>query len=78
MAFAPVFDTLAVFRAPEVILVRWFLLPAALTLGFALLAAARLGAVALMPQIAVIGMKEFFAAEALSLGLTLHWRTQKN
>jgi hypothetical protein len=77
MAFAPVFDTLAVFRASEVILVRSFLLPAALTLGFALLAAARLGAVALMPEIAVIGMKEFFAAEALALGLTLHGGLKK-
>ena len=32
MGFAPVFDTLAVFRAAEVILVLWTLLPAALTL----------------------------------------------
>jgi len=77
MAFAPVFDTLAVFRALEVILVRWFLLPAALTLSFALLAAPRLGAVALMPEIAVIGMKKFFAAEALALGLTLHGGLKK-
>ena len=77
IAFAPVFDTLAVFRAAEVILVLRFLLPAALTLRFALFAASRLGAVALMTQIAMIRLIELFAAKAFALARTLHRATQK-
>lgn len=77
VAFAPLFDTLAIFRTAEVILVLRFLLPLALTLRFALLAARRLRAVALMTQITTIRLVELLAAEALALGRTLHGRTQK-
>jgi hypothetical protein len=77
MGFAPVFDTLAVFRAAEVILVLWTLLPAALTLSFTLLAACRLGAVMLVTQVTMVRWKEVTAAEALALGRTLHRQTQK-
>ena len=62
IGFAPVFDTLAVFRAAEVILVLWTLLPAALTLRFTLLAACRLGAVALVTQITMVRRIELTAA----------------
>ena len=72
MAFAPVLDTLAVFRTPEVVLVLRSLLPAVLTLRFALFAAGRLRAVALMTQIAMIGAIELLAAKALAPGTTLH------
>jgi hypothetical protein len=77
LALRQVFDTLAVFRPAEVILVFWTLLPAALTLRFTLLAACRLGAVALVTHITMIGRKEIAAAEALALGRTLHRQTQK-
>ena len=77
MGFAPVFDTLAVFRAAEVILVLWTLLPAALTLSFTLLAACRLGAVMLVTQVTMVRWKEVTAAEALALGRSLHRQTQK-
>jgi hypothetical protein len=49
----------------------------ALTLRFALLAASRLGAVALMTKITMIRMVELSTAEALALGRTFHRRTQK-
>jgi hypothetical protein len=77
VGFAPVFDTLAVFRAAEVILVLRTLLPSALTLSFTLLTACRLGAVMLMTQITMVRRKEVAAAEALALGRTLHRQTQK-
>ena len=77
IGFAPVFDTLAVFRAAEVILVLWTLLPPALTLSFTLLATCRFGAVALVTHITMIRRKEVAAAEALALGRTLHRQTQK-
>jgi hypothetical protein len=51
--------------------------PAPLTLGFALFATGRLGAVALMTQITMIGTIEFFAAKALALPGPLIGRTQK-
>jgi hypothetical protein len=76
IAFAPVFDTLAVFRSAEVILVLWTLQPEALTLRFTLLAACRLRAVALVTHITMIRRKELAAAEALALGRTLHRQTQ--
>ena len=77
IGFAPVFDTLAVFRPAEVILVLWTLQPAPLTLRFTLLAACRLGAVALVTHITMVRRKEVAAAEALALGRTLHRQTQK-
>src|SRR5271165_6374934 len=77
IGFAPVFDTLAVFRSAEVVLVLWTLLPAALTLRFTLLAAYRLGAVALVTHITMIRRIKITAAEALALGRTLHRPTQK-
>src|SRR6202047_5406045 len=77
MGFAPVFDTLAVFRSAEGILVLWTLQPAALTSCFTLLAARRLGAVALVTHITTIRRKEIAAAQALALSRTLHRRTQK-
>src|SRR5260370_12359688 len=77
IGFAPVFDTPTVFRPAEVILVLWFLLHAALTLRFTLLAACRLGAVALVKHMTMIRRKEVVAAEALALGRTLHRQTQK-
>jgi hypothetical protein len=39
MALTPFFDTLAVLRPAEVVLIVWFLQPPALTFGFALFAA---------------------------------------
>jgi hypothetical protein len=51
--------------------------PAALTFRFALLAACRLGAVALMMHITRIWRIELAAAEALALNGTLHRQTQK-
>jgi hypothetical protein len=77
MGFAPIFDTLTVFRSAEVILVLWPLQPAALALRFTLLAACRLAAVALVTHITMIRRKEVTAAEALALGRTLHRQTQK-
>jgi len=53
------------------------LLPVALTLRFALLAADRFGAVALMTQITMIPMIELLAAKALALGRTLHCANSK-
>ena len=58
-------------------MVLWSLQPAALTLRFTLLAACRLGAVALVTHITMIRRKEVAAAEALALGRTLHRQTQK-
>src|ERR1700741_3854994 len=78
MAFAPLLDSPAVFRAPEVVLVLRPLLPATLTLRFALFAAARLRAGALIPQVASIGTIKLFAAKAFAPGGTLHWANSKN
>ena len=62
IGFAPVFDTLVVFRPVAVILVLWTLQLAPLTLRFTLLAACRLGAVALVTQITMIRRIELIAA----------------
>src|ERR1700740_1265363 len=78
MAFAPLLDSPAVFRAPEVVLVLRPLLPATLTLRFALFAATRLTAIVLMPQVASIGTIKLFAAKAFAPGGTLHWAHSKN
>jgi hypothetical protein len=64
-------------QSAEVVLVLWTLLPAALTLHFTLLAAYRLGAVALVRHITMIRRIKITAAEALALGRTLHRQTQK-
>jgi hypothetical protein len=68
-----------VFGLAEVILVLRTLKPATLTFRFALLAACRLGAVALMMHITRIWRIEIAAAEALALNGngTLHRQTQK-
>jgi hypothetical protein len=68
MGFAPRLDSLAVFRPAEVTLVLRLLQPAALRFDFALLAARRLRAVALMVAIAVIGSEQLFAMVAFALG----------
>ena len=70
MGFAPVFDTPAVIRSAEVILVLRTLQPAALTSCFTLLAARRLGAVALVTHITTTRRKEIAAAEALAFSRT--------
>jgi hypothetical protein len=51
----------------EVIKIVGFLPPASLTLGFADVAALGLGAVALAPDITVIGMKEAFTVRTFTL-----------
>jgi hypothetical protein len=73
MGFSPRFDPLAVFRPAEVTLILRLLQPAALRFGFALAAAGRLRAVALVVAIAVIGSEELLAmaAFALSRGISL-------
>jgi hypothetical protein len=52
---------LDILLAFEVIEILGFLLPASLTLGFAGLAALGLGAIALAPDVAVVGMEEGLA-----------------
>ena len=78
IAFAPLLDSLAVIGTPEVVFVLRSLQPSALTLRFALFAAGRLRAVALMTQIAMIGAIELFTAKAFAPGGTLHWANSKN
>ena len=66
MALPPGFDPLAVFRAAEVGLVLGPLEPAALTFGFAALAAVGFSAVALVAQVAPVGLIKLTAVQALS------------
>jgi hypothetical protein len=47
-------------------------------LPFALFAAGRLRAIALMTQVAMIGTIKLFTAKALAPGGTLHWANSKN
>jgi hypothetical protein len=77
MALTPVFDPLAVFRAAEVDLVLGPLEPAALTGGFAVLAAVGFGAVALVAQVAPIRLIKLAAVQALTPARSLHEATQK-
>jgi hypothetical protein len=70
MAFAPLLDSPAVIGTPEVVFILRSLQPPALTLRFALFAAGRLRAVALMTQIAMIGTIELFTAKAFAPGGT--------
>src|ERR1700746_924634 len=77
MAFAPVLDPLAVSRTPEVVLGLLPFQPAALALCFALFAAGRLRAIALMTQVAMIWKIELLTAKALAPGRTLHWANSK-
>src|SRR5271165_936630 len=77
MALTPFFDTLAVLRSAEVVLIVWSLQPPALTFGFALFAAGSFCAVALMMHIASIRQIELAAMLALPLRRTLHRQTQE-
>jgi len=77
MALTPFFDTLAVLRPAEVVLIVRFLQPPALTFGFALFAAGRFCAVALMMQIASIRQIELAAMLAFPPRRTLHRQTQE-
>jgi hypothetical protein len=63
---SPLPDALDMHVAFEVIKIVGFLPPASLTLGFADVAALGLGAVALAPDIAVIGMKEAFTVQTFT------------
>ena len=78
IAFAPLLDSPAVIGTPEAVFVLRPLQPPALTLRFALFAAGRLRAVALMTQIAMIGTIELLTAKAFAPGETLHWANSKN
>jgi hypothetical protein len=62
MVFAPVLDPLTIFRVAKVILVLRSLQPPQLAPRFALFAAGRFRAVALMTKIATIGTIKLFAA----------------
>ena len=66
MLESPLPDTLDMYVAFEVIKIVGLLPPASLTLGFADVAALGLGAVALAPDIAVIGMKEAFTVQTFT------------
>jgi hypothetical protein len=63
---SPLLDALDILLAFEVIEVIGFLPPASLTLGFADTAALGLGAVALAPDIAVIGMEKAFTVRTFT------------
>ena len=67
MLESPLPDALDMHVAFEVIKIVGLLPPASLTLGFADVAALGLGAVALAPDIAVIGMKEAFTVQTFTL-----------
>jgi hypothetical protein len=77
IAFSPLFDTLAILRTAEVVLVVRLLCPAALTFGFALSATGNCRAVALMMQIASIRQIELLAMLALPPPRTLHRQTHE-
>src|ERR1700759_3469565 len=77
MAFSPLFDTLAILRPAEVVLVVRFLCPAALTFCFALFATGSSCTVALMMQIAPIRQIELLAMVALPPRRTLHRQTHE-
>src|SRR3990172_5068608 len=72
MRGAPSLHPRHVDRSSEVVAVRCFGEPAALTRGLARLAARELRAVPLMPQVARIGSKQFPTAQALASSRALH------
>jgi len=72
MPLAPLADPSAVLLALEIILVLRLLPPAPLALDFALLAASRLRAVALVVRIAAFRKIQEFAMEALAPSGRLH------
>ncbi len=67
MLKSPLLDALDILLAFEVIAVVGFLSPASLTLGFADVAALRLGAVALTPNVAMVGIKKPFTVRTFTL-----------
>jgi hypothetical protein len=68
MGLAPQADALGIIRVAEIISLGRAAQPAALTGGFAGLAAGRLVAIKLVMGVAVIGSEELLAATALTLG----------
>jgi hypothetical protein len=76
IAFSPLFDTLAILRPAEVVLVVRFLHPAALTFRFALSATGNFWTVTLTMQIASIRQIELLAMLALPPPRALHRQTQ--
>ena len=78
MGFAPRSDPLAVFRPAEVTFILRLLQPAALRVGFALPAAGRLGAVALVVTITIIGSEQLLAMAALALSRGISLPDSKN
>ena len=74
MGFAPLPDALDLGRACEVIAVGWLVEPATLAGGLAGLAARGLGAVALAPGAARVGIKEGLTVLTLAFAeWTSHW-----
>src|SRR6266511_2352337 len=74
VGFAPLPDALDLGRAAEIIPVRRFLMPTALAGGLAGLAARGLGAVALAPGTARVGIKEGLTVLARAFReWTFHW-----
>jgi len=66
VGLAPRLHALDIFRVPEVLPIGGFLQPAALALGFAGLAASRLGAKLLMPAVPIVRSKQDFAMQTLA------------